>query len=41
MIRKWTKDGFRNPKYDVWDVKLGITMFFLVVVASVMLIVAG
>ncbi|WP_255419991.1 MULTISPECIES: hypothetical protein [unclassified Bacteroides] len=41
MIRKWTKDGFRNPKYDVWDVKLGITMLFLVVVASVMLIVAG
>lgn len=41
MIRKWTKDGFRNPKYDIWDMRLGITMLALTFVGAVVMMAIG
>ena len=39
MIRKRTKDGFRNPKYDEVDRILGVVVFSLLGIGFVVLLI--
>lgn len=39
MIKKRTKDGFRNPRYDELDRKVGMVVFSLLGIGFVALVV--
>lgn len=41
MLKKTTKDGFRNPNYDKWDRRGGVVILLLLIVIAISLIVAG